>query len=145
MPGWLKHLLLALAGGALLVFAALALFVWWLDKNGARVQQQLRALEREGREFGQVHGKEACIDEGVRRGRACGVGLTCEGVTRSFASACFAGSPPDDEFCHRLPSGTGVVESSTAIVAACAKRGYPSSGRCGAVLRAAMDYCTDVD
>jgi hypothetical protein len=146
VPKWLKIVLGLVLASVLLCGGAFGAMMWWFDANKEELKADAERLEAEGRGFGAKTDWDGCLDEGVKRSRACetdnpfAAGM-CGAKVGFFFEACMGAAAEVPARCDGIPSTDSLLAFATWSVAECEARGQGGSQPCTKVMQKLAEYC----
>ena len=97
----------------------------------------------EARSFASTHDQNACVEEALRRGDACGADLNimCHAQNGIFLTRCAEQATPVAGFCEGVPDPSDIMASVTWSMQACTARGRPNNQSCNRLMQSLQRGC----
>ena len=112
----------------------------WLQANGERLQEEGKAVMKEGGGFGMGKDAAACVTEAVRRLPTLD-GIIAEATNKVFLESCLKTARVDAPFCEGVPPRNEIMQSATWAVARCEALGKGGDQACSRLVGAIQERC----
>lgn len=141
MPKWVKIALIVVLVLFAGVVAAVIVAARWVKTQAKSLDAQITAVRAEAEAFGRGRDAEACLQESLRRVRACS-GIVCEGKTKAFMSRCLqvANVPPG--YCSGVPGPMEITKVGQWQYEQCVRHGFATDRRCIGIIGEIPLYCS---
>ena len=131
----------AVLGGVLVAgFAMCGGGYLWLQSNSDRLQEQGKAIAKEGGGFGLGKDAPACAAEAVRRLVTLD-GVVAEATNKVFLESCLKTARVDAAFCQGVPPRNEILQSATWAIRRCEPLGRKNDSACSRLVGAIQARC----
>lgn len=140
MPGWLKVLLIIAIVVVVLILGVVGTGVVWWVKNKDALMARAKEVVAEGKDFGQNHDNQACVDETISRyKKERGFGSAISNTF--FMRSCLDASKPTPGFCDNIPKTTEFVKSAEWQVDQCRRVDLGQDSYCRQLFQPVQQFC----
>ena len=142
MPGWLKVLLIILLIGILFVVGVIAAAGFWLYRNKDALVAKTKAIDDEGRNFGEKTDNQGYVNETISRYKA-DPGFTSAISNGIFMRICLDKSRDTAGFCDDVPKQREFMKAAQWKKDQCQGAGLEHDTHCQNLFTPIQQFCEE--